>query len=426
MFYQHNPNAAVWGPMHWGHAVSHDLVYWEDLPIALAPTPGSPDDDGCWSGYAVNNDGVPTLVYSGNRDGRQLPCLATSLDGLLTWIKNPANPVIAAPPADLDLVAFRDHSVWRDGESWYQVIGAGIRGRGGTALLYSSPDLQSWEYLGPICVGVPADGDMWECPDLFGIDQKHVLVVSPIPLRKAIYYTGTFNGRQFAPEQQGEVDPGGYLYAPLSFADERGRRIMFGWLWEGRSETAQVAAGWAGVMSLPRLLSLDAEGQLCSTPAPELERLRGKHCHYEARDIASELVILEELQGDALEIALEWEAGDAAQFGISLRRSPDAEEETLIIYDREQGILAIDRTRSSLDQSVQRETYSSASPLSSDGRLRLRIFLDRSVIEVFHGSQCITSRIYPSRSDSRGIALIAHGGTARLLGMDAWEMGSIW
>src|SRR5690606_35128997 len=104
LFYQHNPAEPVWGPMHWGHAVSRDLVRWEDWPIALAPTPGGPDADGCWSGYAVvdaDAGGVPTLIYSGNRDGRQLPCLATSADGMRTWEKHPGNPVIAAPPAGL-------------------------------------------------------------------------------------------------------------------------------------------------------------------------------------------------------------------------------------------------------------------------------------------------------------------------------------
>ena len=100
LFYQYNPLAARWGVIHWGHAVSADLVHWADLPIALSPTPGGPDADGCWSGCIVNNGGVPTMLYTGLRNRAQRPCLATSDDGLLTWHKHPGNPVIAEPPAE--------------------------------------------------------------------------------------------------------------------------------------------------------------------------------------------------------------------------------------------------------------------------------------------------------------------------------------
>jgi len=106
LFYQHNPGCPCWGTMHWGHAVSENLVHWTDLPIALAPTPGGPDADGCWSGCAVDNDGIPTLIYTGVFPQRQ--CIATSTDDLLTWEKHAGNPVIAAPPEGLDVTGFRD------------------------------------------------------------------------------------------------------------------------------------------------------------------------------------------------------------------------------------------------------------------------------------------------------------------------------
>src|SRR6266487_6704302 len=109
LFYQYNPNGPFHATIHWGHAASADLVHWRHLPIALAPTPGAADADGCWSGCAVNDGGVPTLIYSGHRNGEQRACLATSADGLLTWQKHPGNPVIPGPPPGLDLVAFRDH-----------------------------------------------------------------------------------------------------------------------------------------------------------------------------------------------------------------------------------------------------------------------------------------------------------------------------
>src|SRR2546423_3561670 len=130
MFYQYNPNGPFWGTIHWGHAASADLVHWRHLPVALAPTPGSADEHGCFSGCAVDNNGVPTLVYTGVRGEEQLPCIATGSDDMLTWQKYPGNPVIAAPPDGIDPLDFRDHSVWWETDAWYQVIGSGIKDLG--------------------------------------------------------------------------------------------------------------------------------------------------------------------------------------------------------------------------------------------------------------------------------------------------------
>jgi hypothetical protein len=238
LFYQHNPNGPFWGTMHWGHAVSPDLVRWRHLPIALAPTPGGPDKDGCFSGSAVDNDGVPALVYTGVSP--EVQCVATSDDGMITWQKHPGNPVIAAPPEGLDVTGFRDPFVWRENEEWRMVVGSGLRGVGGAALLYRSPDLIRWEYLQPLCTGdIRETGEMWECPNFFPLGDRHVLIVSPVPLRKALYFVGRYDGARFTPERHGVLDAGGHYYASLSLVDAAGRRVIFGWLWEGRSDAAQ-------------------------------------------------------------------------------------------------------------------------------------------------------------------------------------------
>ena len=135
LFYQYNPAAAVHDSIHWGHAASEDLVHWRHLPIALTPTPGGPDADGCWSGSAVDDDGTPTIIYTGASGQHQRACLATGSDDLVTWQKYPGNPIIPEPPSNLELVAYRDHCVWREADTWYQVMGAGIAGVGGAALL---------------------------------------------------------------------------------------------------------------------------------------------------------------------------------------------------------------------------------------------------------------------------------------------------
>ena len=426
LFYQYNPEAPSWGAMHWGHAVSEDLVHWRHLPIALAPTPRGPDKDGCWSGCAVDNDGIPTLVYTGVMP--QVQCIATGTDGLITWHKHPSNPVIAGPPDDLRVTGFRDPCVWQEGDRWYALVGSGIQGVGGTALLYRSDDLVDWEYLSPIYVGQGAEtGEMWECPDLFPLGDRHVLLFGAHPaFRYTYYFVGRYADHKLTPEILDKVDYGGYFYAAQTLLDDKGRRIMWGWLNEGRSEEAVQAAGWAGVMSLPRILTLRPDGRLGVEPAPELTALRSQHHRLTKVELTPRSPHnLEEVRGDCLEIAVEFELGDAAEFGLQVRCSPDGAEATRIVYDRAAGRMVVDQQRSSLSHDVDRGRQEGALDLSPDGRLKLHVYLDRSAVEVYADSHfCLTSRVYPSRTDSLGVGLFAHGGTVKIGSLDAWQITS--
>ncbi|MEN9936598.1 MAG: hypothetical protein RLZZ387_3177 [Chloroflexota bacterium] len=429
MFYQYNPNGAFWGTMHWGHAISADMVRWQHLPVALAPGPERYDDAGVFSGITLDHNGTPTIMYTATSGEHFAPSVALAVGDadLVTWRKDPANPVILPPP-DLELTGFRDHSAWREGEWWYQVIGAGIRGVGGAILLYRSRDLRAWEYLGPACVGEEADsGDMWECPDLFALGDRHALLLSPIPLGRAIYYTGSYADHSFTPQVRGELDPGGSLYAPQTFRDAQGRRVMFGWLRETRPVEAQKAAGWSGAMSLPRVLTLLPDGALGQEPAPEVETLRGAHTHVPGPALIGVASGLPgEVRGDLLEIAAEIELGDAAEVGLVLRATPGGEEQTLVYYDRPGARLVVDRTQSSLDADVERDVRATPLTLAEGERLRLRVFVDRSVVEVFaNGRACMAARVYPTRPDALGVDLFARGGEAHLVGLDAWEMVAV-
>ena len=434
LFYQYNPFEPVWGSIHWAHAVSDDLVHWRDLPIALAPTPGSVDEYGVFSGCAFDSDGVASVMYTGVRrraDGSrvELPCLATSTDDdLVRWEKYRGNPVITSPPPGFDVLGFRDHGVWREGSAWYQVIGSGIRGVGGTVFLYRSSDLIHWEYMHPICTGDRGEtGEMWECPDLFPLGGAHVLMISPIPLHKTLYFVGSFNEHRFAAQRRGVVDDGGYFYAPQSFTDQRGRRVMFGWLMEGRDAAAQRAAGWAGVMSLPRVLQLGADGSLRVEPAPELNALRGRHHRVESTTVSPTTPMPVGVQGTALEIAAEFPPSRDGQVGLMVRCAPDGSEQTLIAFDPASGWLSIDRQDSSKDSTVDREPHGTQLTLAAGENLTLRVFLDRSVIEVYANARAtLTSRIYPSRDDSLGVELFAREAPARLKQLDVWEMASVW
>ncbi len=318
--------------------------------------------------------------------------------------------------------------MWKEDGTWYQVIGSGIRGVGGTVFLYRSADLVHWDYVHPICIGDRNEtGDIWECPDLFPLGDRHILTVSPIPLRKTLYFVGSYREHKFEAQHHGVVDDGGYFYAPQSFTDDPGRRIMFGWLWEGRDQSLQRAAGWAGVMSLPRLLLPRSDGGLGVQPAPELHSLRRRYTCLVDATISAGSTKSVDLQGTALEIGAEFLPRQSAQFGLKVRCAPDASEQTLIAYDPGTGWLSIDREHSSLETAVHREPRGTHVQLADGENLSLQVFVDHSVVEVYANARaCLTSRVYPSRADSVGIELFARGGPARLEKLEAWEMGSIW
>lgn len=427
LFYQYNPHGAFHATMHWGHATSRDLVYWQHEPIALAPTPGGPDQDGVWSGCAVDDHGVPTLVYTGVRGTAQLPCVAVSHDALHTWVKDADNPVIAAPPAEYATNEFRDHTIWLQDGMWYMGIGSTIRDEVGCVALYRSHDLRRWEYLGPLVRGDPSLGTIWECPDFFALAGRHILIVSPLPFRRVIYLSGRYADHRFEAEFSGEVDPGGSFYAPQSFVDAAGRRIMLGWLAEERSVAAQRAAGWSGAMSLPRLLSMRPDGTLVQTPAPELQQLRREHWYVTGLAIEAGARAPLAAAGDQIELRANIDVRHAEQAGFAVRRSPDGAEETLIFYDRTSGMLVVDRKQSSLDAESPTTRRTAVLALAAHEPLALTIFIDHSVIEITANDRVFMAvRVYPALATSTTICPIAAGGDAWLTTCDAWQMASIW
>jgi beta-fructofuranosidase len=417
MFYQYNPNGAFWGDMHWAHAVSEDMVHWKHLPIAMAPTPGGPDKDGVFSGCAVIDGNEVTAVYTGVNPETQ--CIATSAGDLTNWKKFAGNPVVAAPPAGLEVTGFRDPCVWKEGDTWLMAVGSGFHGKGGAVLLYESKDLRHWTYLHPLISGHmksgpsakdPVDsGEMWECPDFFPLGGKHLLVVSTERVVK--YWLGSYADRQLRAETTGGIDYGSY-YAARTMTNTGDRRILWGWITEGRTVEAQKAAGWSGAMSLPRELTL-FHSQVQMRPAAEVVALRGKKLGGDAA-------------GDCLEILAEITPGDAPLAGLNVRSAPDRSEQTPIYYDREQRLICVDRSQSSTDKNVDRGMQSGPFLLGRGEPLRLHIFLDGSVLEIFANDRfCLTARVYPANPRSTGIALYSSGGTASMSSFDAWEMKPI-
>ncbi|MDQ0576641.1 glycoside hydrolase family 32 protein [Agromyces albus] len=446
LFYQYNPDAPRHGQIHWGHATSADLVHWVDEPIALEPTPG-PDEDGCWSGVLVNDDGVPTLVYSGNHSGPhgmlQLPCVATGDPTLTTWTKDPGNPVIATRPPALDITEFRDHSVWREGGEWQQLIGAGIVGQGGTAVRYTSRDLRNWEYQGPIVIGDASDrepiwtGTTWECVELFELDGVWILVFSAWHAGDTLhplYYVGDYRDGIFTPRSLHHLDYGlRHFYAPQSFRDESGRRVMFGWLQEARPAEQSDAAGWSGVMSLPRELRLGAEGQLVQAPVDEVASLRGERRALEPASLQpGQLVPLPtdasggSFAGDQLDLEASLILGADAVVELTVRATADRVERTVVRIDAATGRLELDRSSSSVAEGLDTVPLGGPVPIGDDGRVELRVVLDRSAIEVFANGRSLTARIYPTRADATGLSFSSLAGAVRLERFEVWAMASVW
>lgn len=265
LFFQHNPAGPVHANIAWGHASSPDLWRWQDHPVALEPDPFGPDRDGCFSGCTVVADGRPHLLYTGVNGPHQLPCLAAAADqDLNRWTRDPGNPVIASPPPGEAVRAFRDHSAWRDGPGWCQVVGGGLEDRGGALFLYRSADLRAWEYAGVWAAAADhgLDGGVWECPDVFVL--------------------------------------GGTVVVIVSVCD------AFGWLREDVDELTGPDRSRVGVMSLPRELVLDDGGALRSRPARELD------------DARRELVVSRLVDGgDSAAIALSARSGQAAEFSLT-------------------------------------------------------------------------------------------------------------
>jgi beta-fructofuranosidase len=423
--------------MHWGHAMSPDMVHWRHLPVALAPTPGGPDSAGCFSGTAVMNGDRVTVLYTGVvsasetdatiRDGansfKESQCLAFSSDkDLNTWTKD-SEPVIAVPPAGMDVSGFRDPTPWRHGDWWYMVVGSGVRGKGGAVLLYRSKDLQHWDYLHLLAQGPgnskdaanPVDsGDMWECPDFFSIGDKHVLIHSAEG--KAFWQSGVLDPDQlvFHSEQSGVLDYGSF-YAPKTQLDEHQNRILWGWIPETRPLEEYRASGWAGMMSLPRILTLDENSDLCMTVAPAVERLRQSpqilHISKSEEQNRAQLarMHIKDCCGEILcTVRL-----TSKKFGLSLFGAGEANSVPWlnVQYDPAQ------RDQIRLDEKTV-----PLQPGSAD-ELTLHFYIDGSVIEAFVNTQvALTKRFYYPGSSAPQLNIEVSGKTTELSSLSMWQL----
>ncbi|WP_437074978.1 glycoside hydrolase family 32 protein [Streptomyces sp. enrichment culture] len=424
LFYQHNPHAPLHANVHWGHASSTDLAHWDHHPVALAPTPGGPDEAGCWSGCVVDDDGTPTAVYTGvdrRHTGVGTVCLARAADPdddtLTAWLPLP-EPVVSGPPADLDVVMFRDPFVFRYAGRRWALLGAGHADGTPSVLLYDCQDLTDWRFAGVLLDGndpraVDAFGDKavgWECPQLARTPGgEWVLVVSlwDGDPHSTGYLTGRLitdadGGLSFGTRTGGRLDLGRDFYAPAVLQEED-RTLLWGWSWEAREPSEVAEAGWAGVLTAPRVLDVHADGTLRVVPAPELELLRAPEPLVTGPGRAG--------LPDAYDLTVTARTATT----VSLLRSPSGGELTLRL-DPAEGTLVLDR--SGWPRVGREGSAPVLARVPGGAELTVRVLVDGSLYEVFAADRAmITERVYRRPGDVPELGV--SGADAAVV---AWEL----
>ncbi|MEJ6115180.1 sucrose-6-phosphate hydrolase [Aeromonas salmonicida] len=403
LFYQWNPLGCTHSNKGWGHVSSTDLLHWQHEPIALLPTEAY-ESHGCYSGSAVSDEqGRLTLIYTGNvkyPDGSRtaFQCLARA-DGESGFDK--LGPVLDLPEGYSGHV--RDPKVWHDGQQWLMVLGARTLDDKGEVLIYRGESLQSWQLRGPIAGsgrgGLGEFGYMWECPDLFPLADRHVLISCPqgiAPqgedyrnLYQCGWLAGQFDGEHFEHEAFHELDRGFEFYAPQTTLDSQGRRLLFGWLGlpeENEMSQPTIPYGWIHQMSCPRELFWQHEW-LCQRPVAELAALKGELTRFEG--------VVSEFPGMTI---------DSAWLDLTLTGAGSLWLGTVAELVWQKGRIGLRRQNWQSGEWEERSTPWLGGPLT--------LLCDRSSLECFvdDGRQTLSARYFPGEKPQLSAGDAGEGG----------------
>ena len=424
LFYQYHPYDVVWGPMYWGHSKTNDFIKWEQLPIALAPE-ASYDMGGCFSGSALEYDGKHVIMYTGvldNKDEngervvRQTQCIAIG-DGE-NYEKLECNPVITHEmlPEGSSLEDFRDPKIWREGEEFYCVVASRSNDGSGQILMYKSNNLKEWEFVTIVDNSKNKVGRMWECPDLFSLNGKGVLIISPqeVKATKDGFHNGSNTAyliekydnekNSFERESCNVIDFGLDFYAPQTLESIDGRRIMIGWMhsWENRIVPGNFK--WCGMMTMPRELTI-RDGCLIQNPIREIENYYKNTVEYNNLIIKDE-VSLDGIFGRELDITIDIDGSQAEEFKIKLAKNN--EYETIISFNSKKNIIEFDRTYSGIYGDILHKREMKVS--DKKGKVKMRLIIDKYSVEIFanDGEQVMTSTFY-TPLEATGITFASEG-----------------
>ncbi len=417
LFYQLTPDSDESGIKYWGHARSRDLAKWETLPIALAPS-NDRGEESIWSGCcAINGAGQPMIFYTSIASGKSPldhaeQWAATGDDDLMRWQKSPANPVLSeALHGGKKVYDWRDPFIFQDKKRTFMVLGGSLNeSKGGQAVvnIYEAEDasLTRWKHRGVLFQLPDAEARTAECPNFFKLGDEWVLFVSPYG--KVQYFVGEFDAEtcRFRPRTRGLLDHGPNFYAPNTMLVPDGRRLVWGWV-----NGFLGGRGWNGCLSLPRELSFSRDGQLLQKPAPQLSKLRGDSVSWRNTRLGGENKSFPLPAGNTLEIEAEIDLQTASSVRLEIK-SANKPPQVVMSFN-----------------GLELQVLDAKSPLTlAKGvrKLKLRIFLDRSVLEVFaNETVCITKTIAPIEADAL-LEIRAEGGGAVAKRIQAWPMKTIW
>lgn len=446
LYYQYNPYGSKWQNMTWGHSVSDDLVNWEHLPEAIRPNGlGSVFSGSCAVDHdntaGFGSDAVIALYTSAGTS--QMQSLASSTDDGLTFNIYPSNPVLTLESEARDPKVF-----WNDStKEWNMILAHALDHE---MLIFSSPDMKSWTLQSSFGKGLGAQGGVWECPDLFelpvaGTDEKKWVLLcninpdGPFGGSGTQYFVGDFDGKTFKADTDAAgnvstkwLDYGKDHYATVTWSDAPdGRRVALGWMsnWQYAADVPTMQ--FRSANTLPREMGLfrapDGEVYASSAPSPELEALRGKLAAKvkkttvgrKARSFA-----LPSENGGICEILMDIEASKAKTVNIVFSNSQG--EKVVMQYDPAAATLSFDRTQSGITDFSEGFPAVTVTPThEASGRIALRIFVDRSSMEVFgnDGEFVMTNLVFP-RTPYTALSVSAEGGNAKVENLRIYSLKS--
>ena len=426
----------------WGHAVSTDLLHWSLYPDMLNVKDGDMEK-GIFSGGAfLSKEGIPHIMYHGQGASANLVAYATD-DDLRIWKKFEGNPVLKTPAADDPFGNSGKYTAW-DPEGWYDTkAGCYYQISGGKSpALFKSKDMYAWSYIGKLLDSsrhwlYPSE-DV-SCPDFFSIGGKSMLLFISHNIG-AQYFIGDFANDKFSIRQHGRMNwPGGTFFAPEQLQDDKGRNIIWAWVLERKPKTLP-DYGWSGIMSLPRVLSLSEKNILQINPPEEIKAIRLNKMEENNIILPPNTEKVLKGNGKSVELQIELEGGTTSPYGVKVFCSPDGKEETAISYDPLKKQLVVNFIKSSVHAPVQMPSNAIFGPqmdgfpervseqsapfeLAKGETLKLDIFLDRSIIEVFaNGRQCITQVVYPELESSSLIRVFSGNDKAIVKKATCWTM----
>lgn len=429
LFYQYNPYSESWDTMHWGHAVSKDFIKFSDLPVALYPdTPNVDKALGCWSGSALVEDDTMHIFYTGATNAQQT-CYATSNDGI-NFVKYQNNPIMptAKAPENTRADGFRDPSVFKNGDSYYILIGTEDKDAGGQMHLYRSHNLTNWFYVGNVLKNTKYQrvNGCIECAEYEKIDGYDFILggfmnyagkgryefqnQSPV-----CYALGNLDLKtaDFSATEIHDIDYGFDFYAPQIVSLPDGRKIMIGWMQgQGRSNPLQNAKHrWCGIYSLPRELSI-VDDKLYQKPIKEIQNYFIDEVHVPDFSINSNDNVVKNIQGNKINLSFDLDINTASKAGVKLLQGDT--EYCKLYLDTTDNCVVFDRTMGGLEITGQENNLDSRRcKVDLTKKVSLDIFIDVSTVEVFinNGEQVMSSLVYPKES-GQSISFFAENGNA--------------